>query len=504
MRMKKLEALLCSICAVVGAVAAAGEPIRLVPGRQMFLDDRLIETNTLRRVWKRPVKFAANPVLKPETKTERPDGCNAMAAPFSGGVWYDGTDGLYKCWYHAGWANGVAYAWSRDGISWTRPALDADGGNLVWKTKGMADSAVVILDPDATDGRRFKAFNYVVGKDGGGIVMTSADGIRWSDPVRTADCGDRSTVFYNPFSRKWCYSLRCTARTFDRTYGRSREYAEADDFIEGAKTFSGVREWVRNAAVGRNRGVAYGGEQLYNFDCVAYESVMIGLAEIMTGPENCYWGGLGLPKMVDLRFGFNATPADPDAWQFPDYSEREGGDAHHTSFFIRQTRRYGDWDMGYLKSAGGVCVVVGDELRFYYGGFAGDPSRAGDESNLHGGMYANASMGFATLRRDGFCAMTGPGELMTRAFAANGRYLFVNAAGAVRAFVGDDEVGRMDGDSTKTRLADLSGREGTGLRLRFSVARGELYSFWLTDDPNGASGGYLAAGSPGHRGLRDL
>ena len=29
-----------------------------------------------------------------------------MAAPFSDGVFYDGEEGLYKMWYHAGWFDG--------------------------------------------------------------------------------------------------------------------------------------------------------------------------------------------------------------------------------------------------------------------------------------------------------------------------------------------------------------------------------------------------------------
>ncbi len=494
-------------------LAAAVAATNVDVGRQLFLDDRLVAERTAKRVWHRPTKYAGNPVLKPETELELggPERRNPMAAPFSGGVWYDGREQIFKCWYHAGWANGVAYAWSEDGISWTRPKLNEDGSNLAWRIPGMADSAIVFLDPDATDGQRFKAFNYVVGKRSGGVVMTSADGIRWTDPVWTAECGDRSTMFYNPFTKRWCFSLRCTARTFDKTYGRSREYAEAADFVDGAKTFPGVREWLRQAAVGRNRGIAYGGEQLYNFDCVAYESVMIGLAEIMLGPENCYWGALGLPKMVELRFGFNATPQDADSWEFPSYAANASADAHHTSFFISETRRFGDWDMGYLKSCGGICVVIGDELRFYYGGFAGDPAKAGSESNFRGGMYANASMGFATLRRDGFCSVEG-GELRTKSLVfTRGDRLWLNLdarEGAVTVVATAAADGRCLGSETftgvdSTRKSAFALTPGVPFVLTFKLTDGaRLYSFW-TSDGRGRSGGYLAAGSPESRTLRD-
>lgn len=474
------------------------EPVNVDIGRQMFLNERLIRDCTARRVWHHPVKYGGNPVLRPETKLEKGNGkhTNAMAAPFSGGVWYDGRDDLYKCFYHAGWAQGEAYATSKDGLVWERPDLDGRGGNLVFETKWFADSSAVILDPDARDGFRWKAFNFEYG-DNGGRARVSKDGLVWSAPVRMPEVGDRSTIFYNPFTKLWGFSLRCGAAG----YGRARRYSEHRDFLTGAKTLPNARDWVRNAAGGRNAN----GEELYNFDCVAYESVLIGLAMVMNQPQNSYWSLKGLPKLTDLRFGFNADPMKWDGWEFPETEELDG-------YFIPQTRQYGTWDMGYLQSNAAICLVVGDELRFYYSGFAGDVKKANPlQTNIESGMYANASMGFAVLRRDGFCSMEEGALVTKRLVFSKGDRLWLNLDAKkgsvdVKATAADGKtLGRATYSSVDaTRLQAFALPARRPFALSFKMTGGaKLYSFW-TSDAKGRSGGYLAGGSPESKTLRDV
>jgi hypothetical protein len=45
---------------------------------------------------------------------------------------------------------------------------------------------------------------------------------------------------------------------------------------------------------------------------------------------------------------------------------------------------------------------------------------------------------------------------------------------------------------------------GRSVRFRFQLHCGTFYSFWVSKDANGKSGGYLAAGGPAYTGLRDL
>ena len=94
-------------------------------------------------------------------------------------------------------------------------------------------------------------------------------------------------------------------------------------------------------------------------------------------------------------------------------------------------------------------------------------------------------------------------------------FVFVNLDGELRVEL-LDETGKvlaksrtMSGDSTRQRIewegrGDLFESAGHPVRFRFQLGRGALYSFWVTEDPKGASGGYLGAGGPGFDGVRDL
>jgi len=141
-------------------------------------------------------------------------------------------------------------------------------------------------------------------------------------------------------------------------------------------------------------------------------------------------------------------------------------------------------------------------------------------------MYAGASTGLATLRRDGFASMeagAGGGTLTTRPVTFNGDRLFVNVnapQGELRVSVLDGNGETVEGlgaDACAALGVDSTGAEvkwssGTGLaalagqpcRLQFHLQSGQLFSFWVTDDPNGASYGHMAAGGPGFTNGRDL
>ena len=98
-------------------------------GRQLFVDDFLIEETTLSRSQHRPVVFDGNPVLT----TGGPDTAE-FAMPFSDGVWFDPADGLFKLWYFGGDGNMLSYAYSNDGENWIKPELASayvPGTNMV-------------------------------------------------------------------------------------------------------------------------------------------------------------------------------------------------------------------------------------------------------------------------------------------------------------------------------------------------------------------------------------
>ena len=58
-------------------------------------------------------------------------------------------------------------------------------------------------------------------------VDTSPDGIHWTLVGRAGPSGDRSTFFYNPFRKRWVFSLRGNVEGVDR----ARLYYEHPDWM---------------------------------------------------------------------------------------------------------------------------------------------------------------------------------------------------------------------------------------------------------------------------------
>lgn len=79
------------------------EVIPIDVGRQLFVDDFLVDETTLRRSFHLAKKYDQNPILEPTTDLEMNGGYKPVAVPFSDAVLYDGKDELFKMWYQAGW-----------------------------------------------------------------------------------------------------------------------------------------------------------------------------------------------------------------------------------------------------------------------------------------------------------------------------------------------------------------------------------------------------------------
>ncbi|MDQ1329365.1 MAG: hypothetical protein QG641_2654, partial [Candidatus Poribacteria bacterium] len=245
------------------------EPPDVIPidvGRQLFVDDFLIEETTLQRTYHKAEYYPNNPILKPDRPWEQ-EGQSPVAMVFSDGVWYDPQDRLFKMWYMGGYVRSTCYATSKDGIHWDKPSLDVKlGTNIV--QPGGRDSSIVWLDLNEKDPqRKYKMFR--VHGDGGWAISIhfSPDGIHWSDIItRSGPCGDRTTVFYNPFRKVWVYSLRADAPDL----GRARRYWENPDVLAGAKWESGQPTfWVGADNLDYRRADLNTQPQLYNLDAVA-------------------------------------------------------------------------------------------------------------------------------------------------------------------------------------------------------------------------------------------
>jgi len=488
------------------------DPPAVIPidvGRQLFVDDFLIEESSLARTFHRAHYHPGNPVLRPETKWEYRDEYadrtqtkpNPAAMPFSDGVFFDPADQLFKMWYMGGYSLNTCLAVSRDGIAWERPTLDVTTGTNIVLTHAR-DSNTVWLDHENRDGRgRFKMALYN-GSESALLLYASPDGVHWSRIGKSGIPGDRSTFFWNPFRQVWVFSLR------DDVNGnqRHRRYFETRDFSKAHWKKGEPPLWIGADSRDLWRPEYNTPPELYNLDCVAYESVLIGLFTIWHGEH------IAREKPNDISVGYSR---DGFHWSRP---SREA--------FIGVSETPGDWNWANVQSAGGCCLTIGDRLYFYVSGREGEPG-----TNRPG----VCSTGLATLRRDGFASLSDdvktpqpararqspPASVTTRPLLFSGSDLFVNAAvtGSLRVEVLDRE-GRViepfsaanavpvTGDATRTAVGWRSGAllktlSGEIVRFRFSLNRARLYAFWVSGSPSGASGGYVAAGGPGFRTGRD-
>ena len=475
------------------------EVIPIDVGRQLFVDDFLVERTTLKRAYHLAEYHPHNPVVTYDRPWEK-EGRAPFAAVFSDGVWYDPADKLFKMWYLGGYLKSTCRATSRDGVRWDKPALDVEKGTNV-TMRHHRDSSTVWLDHAEKDPkRRYKMFT-TTSRDGWRLALHgSPDGVHWSKLLAVSPkIGDRTTVFYNPFRKVWVWSLRIGASGV----GRARAYREHADAAAGMK-------WGKDDTVPwlcadkldphhpKFPAVA---PQLYNFDAVAYESVMLGLFAIHQGPPNRQCAQRHIQKRNEILLGFSR-----DGFHFHRPDRRR---------FIGVTETDGDWNWGNVQSAGGGCLVVGDKLYFYVSGrFRSDEFWDG-----------RGSTGLAVLRRDGFASMDAGGAsgvLTTRPVRFRGKYLFVNVdadegelrvevldpAGKVLAGFARDRCVPIRADGTLQRVTWRGGGEigrlaGRAVRFRFHLRKGSLYAFWVSPDASGASHGYVAAGGPGYTGPTD-
>ena len=481
-------------------------------GRQLFVDDFLIEDTTMSRAFHRATYHSASPVLAPEhewevyddiaIRTRKPGNPTAMV--FSDGVFFDPRDRKFKAWYMAGYGRYTCAAESLDGIKWVKPVFDVRPGTNIVHTVPR-DSNTVWLDQFETDpARRFKMSLW---RDHALLLSVSPDGIHWTDIGTTGRANDRSTFFYNPFRRVWCFGVRADQFATSQS-GRYRRYFETPNFTS-ALNWSGKTPvaWVMADSRDRGRPGLAERPELYNLDCVGYESLMLGLFNIWRGES------LDREKINEIEIGFSR---DGFHWDRPDRST-----------FMGVSQTPGAWNWANVQSAGGCCLVVGDQLYFYVSGRQGRPGTSDP---------GVCTTGLATLRRDGFASMdwlpgsggvsrgrvanAPAGILTTRPLRFSGKHLFVNAdvqgelrvevldrAGTVIAPLTSAACMPVTGNGTRLAVrwnaADLAVVANREVRFRFSMTRGRLYAFWVSPRPSGESRGYPAAGGPEFSGPLD-
>ncbi|AVR47138.1 hypothetical protein C7S20_18825 [Christiangramia fulva] len=489
--------------------------IFLQKGRQLFVDDFLINKTNLERTFHVPEPYKFNPVLEPKEEWEK-TGIGALyAAPFSDGVWYDESERGFKMWYMAGAGNQypslenafyTCYAESDDGIHWKKEFRDViPDTNVVDCT--IRDAATIWLDKmDRQPNKRYKMFltnRRSEGKDSRLMLKYSSDGIHWSPPKAiSGKIRDRFSAYFDPFQSRWVVSLR--HETSDAI--KTRTYAtnvDPEKLVEGIGKSEEKFWFGPDGTEPRHPRFPEIHPGIYNFDVIAYESIYLGYYTIWQGPTNEMAEELGIHKRNEVILGFSR---DGNSFSKTD---------HPVFFGVDETP--GSWNYGNVQSYNGSPIVVGDFLYFYFSG-----RRRNDIM-----WDSHMSTGLARLRRDGFVSLRAEKEdgfLITNLFDFTGEFLFVNAnmsKGILKVEVLNDQLEVIPGFSkddclpmckndTKYRIRwetkeSLLSIASKSIVLKFYVEKGALFSFWFSPYITGESLGFTAGGGPAlHWSGRDL
>lgn len=470
-------AALTALTAIIACNTASG----LSRGRHLtaYSDWQQMDS-TCRIVYHRPTHHPANPILHADREWELNAMGDPYAAPFSGGVYYDDTDRLFKMWYSAGGGktNGLVtcYATSSDGIHWTKPMLDVvEGTNIV--DTDEHDCVTVLMDRHETDmAKRFKMFAVVFNAPSSVsmVLKYSPDGIHWSSPrALSGEIYDRCSAYYDPFAGQYVLSLKDMHPTKRRvrSYLAHRDPEMAVSLahrVYPGRIDKHIRNWFSTDSLDmRHPDFPELQPQIYNHDAIQYERGFIGQFVVWQGPENPDCNRLNIQKRNEVMLGWSE---DGFNWKRPD----------RRAFIAVNDSVPNAWNAGNIQSVAGSPLTVNDSLYFYFSGrYESKPAHA-----------SNFATGIAMLRRDGFASLQGCGSATTCPIPMEGRDIYINAdCGAGSIYVEAlDDAGNVisqgtvlqDTDTTAVKAGHIKKVVSDSIRLRFHLTGdAKLYSFWL-------------------------
>ena len=500
--------------------------------KQLFVDDALIDSMVnVFAVLHPGRKHPANPLLAPDRPWE------GQAITCDNTALYDPDapdDRRFRLWYHTlqvgEWEDrdypGCLYAHSPDGIHWQKPDLGTTPlngdtkNNALWanNSRGWRGTCGLSCNPDDPDAdRRYKMLSFMgtdkpeVTRPGYGAFF-SPDGIRWH-PYEG-----------NPVLPDYDHVTLC--EVLAATYNEQSRSPRPDHPLDHYRYYGSAKysSWscppVPNASYGHMRRAA-GLMTSQDFihwspnhlvlqpdeldDSLARRRIMQAAPSLRySQPEGhrAEFYGMGLLPYGDVLLGF--------LWVFDPTGQSPAGDVQDGPVHLqltgtrnlRQWNRLGErmpilapgepgqWDCGVIYSCNRP-MVVGDEIRLYYGGcnqgHGTDPDLAG-------------AIGLATWRLDGFVSINAnkyPGTLTTKPVTFNGRRLVINYAtsdsGSIRVAL-QDESGlplppyalescrEITGDEIEYTVNwkhgdDVSSLAGREIRLQFTMTHAKLFSF---------------------------
>ncbi|MCA8962724.1 MAG: hypothetical protein KDC38_19510 [Planctomycetes bacterium] len=400
-----------------GPTEARRAVVDLGPGRHLFLGDALIDTlGGAMRKWHQPVRDPS-PIIRGRGT---PDQCSQ---PYVS-VLRDEATGSFLLWYNSRDGDApetrISLAVSSDGRHWTEPS------RVVMTFHGYGCSIIEVPPSLRRGGDRFRlaywanfeAARYNESKRIGVSTAISPDGVTWADdptnpiipdrwewspendPEHVGDPrfkrspGDIVDLVYDaprrrfliankswtqpptefgPVSRSYPYGRRLVSRTSSRdfrTWSPLERIFVPDARDEGETEFYGCKVVVR-------------GRQLIGFLRVLRDDVDdgVGYTVLAYSDDGEHW--------MRRREPFLDRSPEPDRW---------------------------DSAVSWV----GECLTVGDREYIYFGAYSGGHKKFDDRT-----------LGFATLRRDGFVSLESESEsearLRTPPLRLDGRRLLLNA-----------------------------------------------------------------------------
>ena len=367
--------------------------------------------------------------------------------------------------------DGLLYAESRDGITWSKPELgliEFQGGtanNIVMSTESHGiHSGGVLLDEHETDPvRRYKAV-FRNRRDRTMAVSFSADGLDWSQPVpwtQYSAVGDTHTNgFWDAIRQRYVVVTRgWTGSTPDNSYIGERIVlrTESEDFLN----------WTEPREVLRGSGEH---DQIYSMPIARYADLYIGLPAVFhKGEPNANdW------DLVDTEL---AISIDTEKWSrvAPGIPLIPRGHGSYPT---------GAYDCGCIYAS--APIVIDDQIFLYYGGSNG----------THNG-FRESSLNLATLPLDrwaGYCAGPSLGYITTTALVLDLHTFSLNVAtsetGSIRAAIltegGStlngfefDDCAPITGDGLRQSISwsrELAELPNTPVRLRFELRDATVFA----------------------------
>lgn len=499
--------LLLTFLLLTSEIARSEEPLKIGSRRELFVDDRLIES----------LRDARRQLHHPTPR----EIAIVHDAPWEGaGSGYHSVirDGERYRMYYRGSALGVekgklksgpevyCYAESRDGIAFTKPELglhEHEGSkqnNIIWTGVGTHNFAPFLdTRADCPPESRFKALGGLPSQ-GGLFAFHSADGIRWSlmheKPVVTEGAFDsQNLAFWDATAGVY----RAYFRTFTGGVTTGKVWKPEGYRAIRTATSRDFQTWGNQADLTYKNSPA---EHLYTNQVAPYfraPHILIGFPARYV--ERGWSESMrALPELelreqraaAHLRYGTALTEgllmASRNGVHFERWNEaflRPGPERPKTWLYGHQ---FIAWHAVETKSS---LPDAPNELSLY-----------ASEGSWHG---KGNSIRRYTLRLDGFVSVNAPlsgGELLTKPLTFAGDKLMLNfatsAAGDIRVEIQNaegtpipgftlDDCPPVFGDAIERTVTWKDGREvsnlvGKPVRLRFVLRDADLYSFRFTPD----------------------